>query len=147
MSDNKAPLISQEVKNNENSKKSCTFDVWPYVNRRYQTVSWTVVVLMVLAVYAWRTYLVKLATKNGLFLYVHWYVGITSIAKFMFSFLKEKKMLSVKGEMWRETLFYVYLIFCSLMGLLNSIIPIMNALDRKPLIPGFYSYKFGLLVT
>ena len=65
----------------------------------------------------------------------------------MFSFLKEKKMLSVKGEMWRETLFYVYLIFCSLMGLLNSIMPIRKALDRKPLIPGFYSYKFGLLVT
>ena len=41
---------------------------------------------------------------------------ITDIAKFMFSWLKEKKQLTTKGEMWRETFFYSYLVFCSFMG-------------------------------
>ena len=57
----------------------------------------------------------------------------------MFSWLKEKNQLTTKGEMWRETFFYSYLVFCSLMGLLNAIPKAKRFLGGKPMIPGFVS--------
>ena len=65
---------------------------------------------------------------------------IPDIAKFMFSWLKEKKQLTTKGEMWRETFFYSYLVFCSFMGLLNAIPKVKLFLGGKPMIPGFVSF-------
>lgn len=67
---------------------------------------------------------------------------ITDIAKFMFSWLKEKKQLTTKGEMWRETFFYSYLVFCSFMGLLNAIPSVKRFLGGKPLMPGFVSLEW-----
>ena len=139
MSEKNTPLIPKEIEEKEKSKKSCTFDVWPYINRTTRIEWWIVVVLIVLSFYECRIRLVHMATKYSNYRNTISWIEIESIVKFMFSFLKEKKLISVEGEMWRECLFYTYFIFCGFMGLLNCITPVKRALSRKPLMPGFVS--------